>query len=292
MQGTFEEAYSLECASFVFIVDQVYRGVELPLTGNSYDLYLTWFDLVRICLGYSPLKAYIGMERSYRMPYTKRIVCLANSIKNGRYCVAGKEIKEEGFGAWVRPVSDAVDGALTSAQTRCQDGNLPSLLDVITIQLSRRDPQNFQTENHLIFEQQMWIREAPIRKTELPLLLDRPRTLWVNGSSSTFGLNDEIRLYDLAEVKTSLLLIKPSEISFKIAQEYQGQRKIRAIFEYRSVEYGLVVTDPIVRAAYIDQTMGTYSIAADTIHLCISLAQYHGGNAYKLVAGVVNFISN
>jgi hypothetical protein len=37
--------------------------------------------------------------------YTKRIVCLANSVKHGGLCIAGREVMEHGFGGWIRPVS-------------------------------------------------------------------------------------------------------------------------------------------------------------------------------------------
>lgn len=47
------------------------------------------------------------------MPYTKRIVCLANSRKYKGSCVAGKEIMGNAFGGWVRPVSKKVHGELT-----------------------------------------------------------------------------------------------------------------------------------------------------------------------------------
>ena len=39
------------------------------------------------------------------MKYTKTILCLANSRKMSGRCIAGKEVREEGYGAWIRPVS-------------------------------------------------------------------------------------------------------------------------------------------------------------------------------------------
>ena len=69
------------------------------------------------------------------MSSVKRIICLANSKKEGERCIAGIDIDT---GKWVRPVCDSLypkDGKVPR-DIRLVDGREPELLDVLEISLA------------------------------------------------------------------------------------------------------------------------------------------------------------
>jgi hypothetical protein len=62
-----------------------------------------------------------------------KIICLANSKKNGNRCIAGIDICT---GKWVRPISNLKDGGVT--KDLCSiDNQEPQPLDILDIPLSR-----------------------------------------------------------------------------------------------------------------------------------------------------------
>lgn len=220
------------------------------------------------------------------MAYTKRIICLANSLKLGERCVAGKEIRKENFGKWIRPVSNTETGELSLKQIRCQDRRIPQLLDIITIPFKAYKPHNFQTENHLIDENERWVREQPIAQSQLPLLLDKVDRLWLNGFHPA---NDRIPLAIAQQkISSSLLFIKPNRLVLKVAPGPHG-RQVRAGFEYNGTNYLLVVTDLVVKNTLLKRNDGDYAVDSNNIYLCASLGEPFNGYTYKLVAAVINF---
>jgi hypothetical protein len=104
------------------------------------------------------------------MPYTKQIVCLANSYKypSGR-CIAGKETPA---GGWIRPVSPRSTHEVALDECRYADSTLPRLLDMISVSLSEPDPQLHQTENHVMQAGQQWVKMGTLPFGELAALCD------------------------------------------------------------------------------------------------------------------------
>jgi putative nucleic acid modification protein with dual OB domain len=84
------------------------------------------------------------------MACMKRIVILANSIKFGGRCVAGREIDGSNVGGWVRPVSSAEKEEISLLDQRFEDGSRAKLLDIVEIEMLKAKPHGCQTENHLI----------------------------------------------------------------------------------------------------------------------------------------------
>src|SRR5260370_16894129 len=78
------------------------------------------------------------------MPYTKTIVCLANSRKLAGRCVAGKEWDGQKIGAWCRPVSARDRGELTAERWYRKTWRDPQLLDLIEVACSGRSRQGFK----------------------------------------------------------------------------------------------------------------------------------------------------
>src|ERR1039458_8536777 len=84
------------------------------------------------------------------MAYQKALVCFANSVKTGGFCVAGKEIGSDAPGRWIRPVSGRPKGEVAANEYIYADNGIPHLLDIIEVGFSVPNPHAHQTENHII----------------------------------------------------------------------------------------------------------------------------------------------
>lgn len=165
----------------------------------------------------------------------KRIICLANSRKLGGRCVAGREAFAPGsYDGWIRPVSGRQGAAVSLEERRYQDGTDPQVLDVINIQMIGPAPRLHQTENHLLNDQFYWQREGAVTFADLPSLLDSPTALWINGHSSSNGVNDYVTSVEAATITNSLFLIQPTQLSIRVQTEggglYPTKRCARADF--------------------------------------------------------------
>lgn len=221
------------------------------------------------------------MKAHPTQPHTKTLVVLANSCKNNGRCLAGKRLANDGFGAWIRPVSAHPTGALTLEHQAFTDGSTPALLDVVTVPVRRPDPRGFQSENHLIHSQYYWSRVGRLDAARLPELVDPVEALWINGYSTVDGRNDRVPEDRLAELDHSLLLIGPVTVWLHVAWE-----KLRARFVHQTVTYDLVVTDPDLKAAYAGRPDGVVAQRPDSF-VCVSLAPPWNGYAYKLAAAIL-----
>lgn len=216
------------------------------------------------------------------MPYVKRIVCLANSYKppNGR-CVAGREILDDAYGGWVRPVNGASTGEVP--QPLCAHLNL---LDIVDIHLSNHAPQGHQTENHIFDPQHQWTKRGKLAFGDLKKLCEQPTTLWVNSDKTALGTFDCISRSEAASLNTSLLLIRQARFTLQIGPHpfdaNKNKKSYRGIFNYNGTPYNLSVTDPVARAK-----PDGYLTLSD-VYLCTSLTEPYqkDGRCHKLVAAI------
>ncbi|MCY4245774.1 MAG: hypothetical protein OXU29_01455 [Gammaproteobacteria bacterium] len=223
------------------------------------------------------------------MGYTKTILCLANSRKEGGRCVAGKEVLSGGrLGNWIRPVSAEGKGEIPQ-NFRCKDGRRLSglsVLDIIRIPMAEYVPESFQSENHLIdYSPWEWIRRASWEDAVGAIDLVRGN-LWINGydSRTTHGHNDHVPSSMYGELEDSLLLIKPNKLDI-----YLRERQIRAEFHFNKKCYNLSVTDPRVEGHCKKHLKDGEHLKLDRLKdalLCISLGEINN-SAYKLVATVI-----
>jgi len=224
-----------------------------------------------------------------RMPYRKTIVCLANSYKppNGR-CIAGREVLANGYGEWVRPVSDRETAEVSFAECRYWNDQSPQLLDIIEIPLLRAEPRSHQTENHVIDGAGHWVKKGQLPWSRLAVIRDHPASLWMNSDSTSAGIHDRISQAEAAAVRNSLVLIRPENFSVQVAGNYRNDRKkFRGAFTYNGASYNLSVTDPVVRDVFGAKEEGEYPL--NDVYLCISLTEpyEHDDKCHKLVAAII-----
>lgn len=224
------------------------------------------------------------------MPYTKTIVCLANSAKPGGRCIAGREVAAGEFGAWVRPVSDRADQAVSGTERCYADGTEPQIADLIAIHFGSSMPHEHQQENHLIVSNTVWQRAGAVGWGDLQSAVgDSSGPLWVDGSSSSNGENDRVSAADAQQMTDSLCLVRPQQLRLIQRKEggFDGPATIRtrASFVLGRVRYELRVTDPEIHSKYASSGIGEFPV--DEALLTISLAGLFYGYAYKLVAAVI-----
>jgi hypothetical protein len=230
-----------------------------------------------------------------RVSYTKTIVCLANSRKLTGRCVAGKEWDGRTAAAWCRPVSARERGELTAERWYAKSWRDPLLLDLIEVALLSPHPSGCQTENHLVDTTVRWKFRGRVTPHCLLANLDHPSgPLWVNGESTSCGLNDRVSVQLADEQTSSLVLVQPDRMTVTIgtegAQLGQARRRVRGLFTLSNHEYALSITDPVFEKTILPHPDGFTTELQKPI-LCISLSEkFASQNAcYKLIAGVIQF---
>lgn len=238
-------------------------------------------------------------EQEYgNAPTVKRIVCLANSRKEGDRCIAGKEILKDGrSGGWVRPVSDRGDEAVNAFERQYRDRSEPRVLDVVDVPLLEARPSAYQAENwlldpHSIYPHHFWRKVRCVTLDDLPQFTDSAGPLWINGHSSDKGRNDRIPLYLANTLDDSLRLIQVDRLELSTSNAKHKQNvledspyRVQGRFRYDGEEYWLSVTDPIYEQACGRQPNSRYAL--DACFLTISLGGPHKNFAYKLIAAVI-----
>ena len=200
------------------------------------------------------------------MPYEKTIICFANSRRppHGR-CVAGKEVVSGDYGDWIRPVSARATEEISEEEQRYEDGTDPKVLDIIRILFLEPRPTIYQTENHVIDDQDYWEKVDQAGWDDAVEALDQvPGPLWQNVGSTWHGLNDKVPENIAGQFSSSLCLIRADEIEIHVEREGGDfgppRRRVRASFILNGIRYKLVVTDPVVERRYLAQPNGSHPI--------------------------------
>ena len=214
------------------------------------------------------------------------VICLANSYKLGGRCFAGRLIRGDEIGPWVRPIGSGQGGALLVEETMCHDGRSPAVLDIVGIPLLTHEPRLHQREDWSFDLTQQWRRadSLPRTRTGLDPLLSPQIHLWSNHSSSTHGVADRVPEAELVHVPNSLRFIYLDFLELKVAY-VDNKWNCRARFMYLGTRYNLSVTDPQYDMQRLGEEPKTVTI--DDCYVTISLGEPFKGFAYKLVAGIV-----
>lgn len=224
------------------------------------------------------------------IPYTKTILCLANSRRPSGHCFAGKEFANGVTGAWIRPINAAHHNAVSIDDRLYEGGTLADVLDIVTIPLHAPRPIAHHVEDHQILADQYWTKTGRAMWQQVVNATDEATgTLWPNEACSHHGWNDKVSEATTVKQSGSLLLIEPTRLDLVVAMEsqYMGpdRRRVRADFDFNGVRYNFVVTDPWIEDQYFAGNNGTYHI--NDSRLCISLPEIINGHSTKLVAAVI-----
>lgn len=221
------------------------------------------------------------------MKYTKTIVCLANSRKTAGRCIAGKQWQKGKPGEWVRPVTTSPTHEVSKVNRQYEDGHEPKLLDILDVPCNAPQPTRHQHENHLIDQDEYWVKRGNLPWKEIQPWLDYPDALWGVGQGSYSGINNRLGIGH--EDGSSLFLISVENLQLLVgrkAPEFSdSKRAIRGEFIYQRTSYRMDVTDPLIEQSYLRQTDGQYNIPHPI--LCISLGDLYQGYFYKLIAAVL-----
>ncbi len=224
------------------------------------------------------------------MPYTKRLICFANSWREGGRCIAGKIFEGERTGEWIRPVRAPDSEAIVDPHLQYEDLSPVRILDIFDVRLKQSAPSRHQVENHVIEPSFLWRRVRQATFEECRQFLDnQDRQLWPDAESTFHGINDKVPEATVAQTTDSLRLIQPASATFRVASEsqYEGppQIAVRASFDLAGSHYRLKVTDPEAFQKFESRGQGEHTVHAPL--LCISLSGIFNGFSYRLVAGVI-----
>jgi hypothetical protein len=165
-----------------------------------------------------------------------RIICLANSYRDGGRCVAG--INPE-TGAWVRPIPPG-GGMIPEQHTRPAGRDL-ALLDVVEINVDPpRLDTKFQRENHEVRDWE-WRVVGRVQPSDLLPYCDDASPLFF-----TFGerVNVERLERESPQNWQSLRLIGPQSLEFE-PDERDGRKWRAAFLDAADDWYSLRLTDPV-----------------------------------------------
>ncbi len=204
-----------------------------------------------------------------------RIVCLANSYKEGGRCIAGVKLNEQNLPEtplkWIRPVYPTPNGEVPTARVQHIRP-----LDIIEFEKTADAPKDFQTENVLFNEESLQVvGRFPIDR--LDDVCDQKQFLLFGNKAKAVKQNET------AKLKHSLTMVYATH--FKILEHQYEERihpQIRLRFGFDIFSYDLPVTDPPFLADY--QKNKNLLTDVKKLYLTLSLGRLHEGWHHKLVA--------
>jgi hypothetical protein len=209
-----------------------------------------------------------------------RLVCLANSFKEGGRCLAGIELDNQnnpvivnGRPKWIRPICDTPHGEVPTYLV-----SHLNILEIIEINVTGNPSTDYQCENALF-------RENSIRsigtfgRDNLNALCESPLTIFNNRGNAV--AQDAIR-----NLTRSLILINTNnfEVTERTYEDTQ-KRQTRLIFTHRANQYNFPITDPVFLHHY--QANSDFIEGVHELLLCLSLGVVWQNWYYKLVAGII-----
>ena len=124
------------------------------------------------------------------------------------------------------------------------------LLDLIEVALLNPHPSGCQIENHIVDTTVRWKFKGRVTPHCLVPALDHPMgPLWMNGESTTGGLNDRVSAEGAEKQPRSLVLVQPDRMIIRVGTEGtqlgQARRRVRGLFSLAGHDYALSITDPV-----------------------------------------------
>lgn len=226
----------------------------------------------------------ISVPRTYiEMLESKKIICLANSVKKHPYrCLAGIDTETE---QWIRPVSQRDSGELGEQHYETEQGHEPTPLDILRIYLEKPAPKPSQPENWTLGDQDWQIISQNPRPEHCHILSSAlepgPEILGNTGRAVSSG----------TKVDESLTLVRPKNaVILRKPRSNRGDQP-RLKFELRDAEYNLPITDPRMKSEVFDKVdqAGSTPLDEHINHvplITISLGEEFNSKHWKLVAAI------
>ncbi|MFM7679189.1 MAG: dual OB domain-containing protein [Roseiflexaceae bacterium] len=217
------------------------------------------------------------------------IICLANSIKNNGFCVAGIELNHHSTPVrWIRLIGNNHPQGLTVSDYRYRNGDTPQVFDVINIPVVAFQPLSYHVENWLIDTTRYWYKrgewdvDTTVKNLSSHIYYHGP--LWINGYSSSTGANNRIpeELFD--SLGSSLQLIIADDVKLYANKKYN---RVDAYFGFADNRYVLSVTDPQILEKYSHISGEFNPLLLGRCMMTISLGEPYQGFAYKLAAHIM-----
>jgi hypothetical protein len=236
------------------------------------------------------------------MSASKAIVILANSVRSGHRCVAGKELIRNGdswdVGPWIRITDPGTkDGSVRYELTRCRGGQEVQVLDVVEVPMQKPVGDEDHPEDWFVDTSQRWTHLTRLDVHELLRKCDNPIDLWRDGGDGRSVPEGYVR--KMGEPSTLFLIENPlnARVSFWKERGTRGRDsdtiekiRMRLCCTYGGVTHTFDITDPIFteryhlfdRAEAREQTMRL----ENPLHLCVSLTRPWNGRQYKIAATI------
>lgn len=221
-------------------------------------------------------------------PAVKRIVCLANSRKNGGRCIAGKELLADGrAGGWIRPISAEPGGEVRERERQYADGSEPELLDVIEIRFINAEPKEYQSENWLIDAEYRWVKVGRLTAGDLYLWLDPDEPLWSNDGAKNYTMS----VSEADQWDGSMRLIRAEDVQIHLGTPRQrgGVGNVDAEFYYLRDRYFLRITNPEFEREARRFGYGKRPIGAAFLTICLT-NPYKGSSVKPMVYKVISAV--
>ena len=208
-----------------------------------------------------------------------RIVCLANSYKEGGRCIAGVKLDERGLpekpAKWIRPVCPTAEGEIP---VHLVQDIRP--LDILEFEKTADVPKSFQTENVFFDEKSLQIT-GKFPQERLEVICDQRQFLLFGSRAKAVEQSSEAK-----KLNHSLTMIHTSH--FKVYEQFYEDRarpQIRLRFSFDIFSYDFPVTDPVFLSNYQQNKQLLTDI--EKLYLTLSLGRAHEGWHYKLAACVL-----
>lgn len=231
---------------------------------------------------------------------TKHILILANSIRSGKKCVAGKELipkKGGGYaiGSWIRMADpNELDGAVSEESTNCRGHGFAKVLDIVKVTFRKRCNDPDHPEDWWFEPSEQWEFVAHGGTGWLRHVADTPPNLWHEGIDDDRVPAGFVR--GMGTAAATLYLIKaPAEWSFSYWKENKNgefKQRRRLSFPYGPHNHEFSVTDPQFTIRYkvfekMTEQVQTLEVPNPAgAYFCLSLTLEFNGNHYKIGATI------
>lgn len=212
-----------------------------------------------------------------------KIICLANSKKNGDRCIAGIDICTE---KWIRPVSRLEDGSIPASK-RLINGKEPQLLDILDIPVDKTGENfGFASENLNIIPGQ-WQKVGQFVPNQLIKYCNN--NLCVLHNAWKFVEVTFLKRLPFSQRKTIQLVYVEKLLIEWDEKKMKWRGSLHNINS--TILNGLPITDPkfieALRSGYKPQNPCLVTVSLSLPHNPLIDNWGHGAVCWKLIAGVI-----